>query len=54
MFTLAVGSIMTIGYEKVYLMQNGRKTLLKVSLSTIDLEPGGVIRQYVASEFFNT
>jgi putative aldouronate transport system permease protein len=34
MFTLAVGSIMSIGYEKVYLMQNGMNTLTSEIIST--------------------
>lgn len=34
MFILAVGNIMTIGYEKVYLMQNGMNTVVSEIIST--------------------
>jgi putative aldouronate transport system permease protein len=46
MFTLAVGSIMTIGYEKVYLMQNGMNTVVSEIISTYVYKTGLQSAQY--------
>jgi putative aldouronate transport system permease protein len=46
MFILAVGSIMTIGYEKVYLMQNGMNTVVSEIISTYVYKTGLQSAQY--------
>ena len=46
MFILAVGSIMSIGYEKVYLMQNGMNTVVSEIISTYVYKTGLQSAQY--------
>jgi putative aldouronate transport system permease protein len=46
MFILAVGNIMTIGYEKVYLMQNGMNTVVSEIISTYVYKTGLQSAQY--------
>jgi putative aldouronate transport system permease protein len=46
MFILAVGNIMTIGYEKVYLMQNGMNTIVSEIISTYVYKIGLQSAQY--------
>jgi putative aldouronate transport system permease protein len=46
MFILAVGSIMTIGYEKVFLMQNGMNTVVSEIISTYVYKTGLQSAQY--------
>jgi putative aldouronate transport system permease protein len=46
MFPLAVGSIMTIGYEKVYIMQNGMNTVVSEIISTYVYKTGLQSAQY--------
>lgn len=46
MFILAVGNIMTIGYEKVYLMQNGMNTVVSEIISTYVYKTGLQNAQY--------
>lgn len=46
MFILAVGNIMTIGYEKVYLMQNGMNTVVSEIISTYVYKSGLQNAQY--------
>lgn len=46
MFILAVGSIMTIGYEKAYLMQNGMNTVVSEIISTYVYKSGLQNAQY--------
>ncbi len=46
MFILAVGNIMSIGYEKVYLMQNGMNTTVSEIISTYVYKTGLMNAQY--------
>jgi putative aldouronate transport system permease protein len=46
MFILAIGNIMTIGYEKVYLMQNGMNTVVSEIISTYVYKTGLQSAQY--------
>lgn len=46
MFILAVGSIMTIGYEKVYIMQDGMNTVVSEVISTYVYKSGLQNAQY--------
>ena len=46
MFILAVGNIMTIGYEKVFLMQNGMNTVVSEIISTYVYKTGLLSAQY--------
>lgn len=46
MFILAVGNIMSIGYEKVYLMQNGMNTVVSEIISTYVYKTGLQSAQY--------
>jgi putative aldouronate transport system permease protein len=46
MFILAVGNIMTIGYEKVFLMQNGMNTVVSEVISTYVYKTGLQSAQY--------
>jgi putative aldouronate transport system permease protein len=46
MFILAVGNIMTIGYEKVFLMQNGMNTVVSEIISTYVYKTGLQSAQY--------
>jgi putative aldouronate transport system permease protein len=57
MFILALGNIMTIGYEKVYLMQNGMNTVVSEIISTYVYKTGLQSAQYsfaTAVGFFNS
>jgi putative aldouronate transport system permease protein len=57
MFILALGNIMTIGYEKVYLMQNGMNTIVSEIISTYVYKTGLQSAQYsfaTAVGFFNS
>jgi putative aldouronate transport system permease protein len=46
MFILAIGNIMTVGYEKVYLMQNGMNTVVSEVISTYVYKTGLQSAQY--------
>jgi putative aldouronate transport system permease protein len=46
MFILAIGNIMTVGYEKVYLMQNGMNTIVSEVISTYVYKTGLQSAQY--------
>jgi putative aldouronate transport system permease protein len=46
MFILSVGNVMTIGYEKVYLMQNGMNTSVSEIISTYVYKAGLQNAQY--------
>lgn len=46
MFILAIGNIMTVGYEKVYLMQNGMNTVVSEIISTYVFKSGLQNAQY--------
>ncbi len=46
MFILAVGNIMSVGYEKVYLMQNGMNTSVSEIISTYVYKTGLLNAQY--------
>jgi putative aldouronate transport system permease protein len=46
MFILAIGNIMTVGYEKVYLMQNGMNTVVSEIISTYVYKTGLQSAQY--------
>jgi putative aldouronate transport system permease protein len=46
MFILAVGNIMTIGYEKVFLLQNGMNTVASEIISTYVYKTGMLSAQY--------
>lgn len=46
MFVLAVGNIMSVGYEKVYLMQNGMNTTVSEIISTYVYKTGLQNAQY--------
>jgi putative aldouronate transport system permease protein len=46
MFILAIGSIMAIGYEKVFLMQNGMNTVVSEIISTYVYKTGLQSAQY--------